>query len=75
RILCAAVAGWRFAYPAYGSVLLLPGGGGLYRPKNAPNPMPGNRTATPPNHQPTLMPGIEPPPRKNPKKPVFYKQN
>ncbi|UGB03229.1 hypothetical protein LRS40_03900 [Leclercia sp. G3L] len=28
----AAVAEWRFAYPAYGSVLLLPGGASLTRP-------------------------------------------
>ncbi|WP_447855059.1 hypothetical protein [Enterobacter sp. WI-ESBL-E8] len=48
----AAVAGWRFAYPAYGLVLLLPGGASLTRPtfgavvgpvSEAP---PGEQTAT-----------------------------
>ncbi|MGS6196231.1 hypothetical protein, partial [Enterobacter hormaechei] len=49
RILCAAVAGCRFAYPAYGSVLLLPGGrGGL--PARAF--VGGDTRANPPTHRP-----------------------
>ncbi|HAS1791123.1 TPA: hypothetical protein I4G60_17950 [Enterobacter hormaechei] len=42
----AAVAGWRFAYPAYGSVLLLPGGAALTRPTVWGRCRPGKRSAT-----------------------------